>query len=103
MTGDDVAHIQRRGDRGKWWSKGQPRQILGAPQHDYIRALIAAADPATAKRWQDVRAEDATFVALEDLSLQVYPGQTLTIVGESGSGKSTALRIAISWWVVIKS
>jgi len=51
MTGDDVAHIQRRGDRGKWWSKGQPRQILGAPQHDSTRALIAAA-PALAKRRQ---------------------------------------------------
>ncbi len=59
MTGEDVAHIQRRGNRGKWWSKGQPRQILGAPQHDSTRALIAAA-PAFAKRRQPLARPDPT-------------------------------------------
>ncbi|MBC3245126.1 ABC transporter ATP-binding protein [Pseudomonas lurida] len=105
--------------QGELVEQGPPGQILGAPKHDYTRALIAAA-PAFAKRREPlvridpaqepilslhnvgktfvlpkVKGEDSTFVALEDLNLQVYPGQTLAIVGESGSGKSTALRIAL--------
>ena len=104
---------------GELVEQGPPRQILTAPQHDYTRALVAAA-PAFAKRREPliridpmeepilslknvgktfalpkVKGEDNTFVALENLNFEVYPGQTLAIVGESGSGKSTALRIAL--------
>ncbi|MFK3722327.1 dipeptide ABC transporter ATP-binding protein [Pseudomonas monteilii] len=121
----DLGMATDRADRivvmkqGELVEESTPRQILQAPQHDYTRALLAAA-PAFGTRRKPrqhddakrppilslhnvgkvftlpkVKGEDNHFTALQNLSLQVYPGQTLAIVGESGSGKSTALRIAL--------
>ena len=61
-----------------------PTRPLDAPRITTIEPLVVARG--LSKRYGRIH-------ALDDVDIEVYPGEVLGIVGESGSGKSTVLRL----------
>ena len=82
---------------------GDTDQIINAPREDYTQALVSVrsiehaeqaptAQPVLKVDSVTARYKSAPADVLKNVSVEIFPGQTLAVVGESGSGKSTLAR-----------
>lgn len=111
--------------RGRVVEQGPAKQILEDPQHPYTQSLVKAAPSVAMARLRPgefsakhevpdadkaddiivefesvtkefpVRGSREPFKAVNDVSLQLPRGTTVSIVGESGSGKTTTARMLL--------
>lgn len=100
QVSDDIM-VLRMGNTVEY---GSTDQIINAPKEEYTQALVSVrsidhpekephGDPVLQVRNITARYKGTNFDVLKNVSVDLYPGQTLAVVGESGSGKSTLARV----------
>ncbi|MGJ8594438.1 ABC transporter ATP-binding protein [Sulfitobacter sp.] len=83
---------------------GTADQIINNPKEEYTQALVSVRSikhvekkptdtPLLKVEEITARYKGTNFDVLKNISVDIYPGQTLAVVGESGSGKSTLARV----------
>jgi peptide/nickel transport system ATP-binding protein len=96
----DEIMVLRHGRLVEW---GGTRQIIKEPRQEYTNALVSVHEiahqeqqpgktPALSVKNVTAAYGGGHVKVLKNVSVDIFPGQTLAVVGESGSGKSTLAR-----------